>query len=318
MGQAFLHLAHAFELNLVYFFSLRMYLEQHSSPVFTFPSIILLYVGKPHHLDFVRFFNFTVVKSLDRVVNHCELNVANALITRPAFFKHPVSAWVPKQLGIEPLKQRLLGTMHTHNGKLASFLHRHCLTRSNFGISQGRIVNLNFPCDNSMETSPEPDTWNLVIASRNHGLNENSLVCNRFPKRKLTNEDTIERMIHDNFPNTNVRKHTFGKSRTNDKGIAYSADILLGMHGLNLYNMLYMKSGSVVIEVLPSRFISAEYYGLAKYNGLFYLGYANKNSTRQCINSGNEHNVDLTASPDDISELLRNIVVRTSSVERSP
>ena len=54
---------------------------------------------------------------------------------------------------------------------------------------------------------------------------------------------------------------------------AQEADILIGMHGADLTNMMFQRPGSVVVELNPLFFFENCYEEMAHYLGLHYLSW---------------------------------------------
>ena len=51
---------------------------------------------------------------------------------------------------------------------------------------------------------------------------------------------------------------------------AASTDVLIGIHGNNLTNLIFMKPGTLVVEIMPKGFFAYDYYGLCRLKGIEY------------------------------------------------
>jgi len=158
--------------------------------------------------------------------------------------------------------------------------------------------------------------WHIVIASRAPSADDKKRFYRREvlkDKRRLINEDEIMHVLQNELRNTLVSRHTFG--HTNDVEIARDADILIGYHGRNLVNFVYMRRGSIVVEIQPAGFQSLQYAAETKMLQLHYGAYVNLNRSRQETHLRNNHDSHITANPFDILRVLRTVTSMYASAK---
>jgi len=249
----------------------------------------------------------------------CCLHLQNVLITKPRFFKQPsitfantnmLSGLFRNQLGI-----RVMDNPHFDNIFRAK-AHNITATMLAEGYLKHFRLHLQESAIDRKSRSLSPRPWMLVIASRLKAKCSRNSEC-RCPRlekgRSFLNEIQVSNNLQSALPSAMVKRHKFGNNVSTDAIIGNKADVLIGLHGSNLYNMMFLSAGSLVIELLPKRFETKEYLATARFLNVHYISYKNSNLQRQCNRSTNDHSTHMTVSPNDVVRLMQSILQQDTS-----
>jgi len=69
--------------------------------------------------------------------------------------------------------------------------------------------------------------------------------------RSFLNEIYVYNSLQSALPSATVKRHNFGKNISADATVANGAGVLIELHGSNLYNIMFLSSGSFLIGLLP-------------------------------------------------------------------
>jgi protein O-GlcNAc transferase len=78
-----------------------------------------------------------------------------------------------------------------------------------------------------------------------------TLVSRKGGSRKLLNEEEVIKLAEDIGFNVHVLDHSKGLTVPDVYRLVHSSHVLLGVHGAGLTNMVFLRQGSVLVQVVP-------------------------------------------------------------------
>ncbi|QIL77254.1 glycosyltransferase family 61 protein [Hymenobacter sp. HDW8] len=125
---------------------------------------------------------------------------------------------------------------------------------------------------------------------------------NRQQWRHLTNESEVLKVLERYGFETIYFE---GLSFVEQVRTMYETSIMIGIHGANMTNLMFMTPGTNVIEMMSETYLNPSYLSMASSIGVFYSVVPSKLGSPLNV----EHNyADITADPDLVEQVLRTVI----------